>query len=207
VCTGTKITRRHERQVSPSLDGIRSDHKQRYFFASELISGKSRVSDVACGIGYGSYIIAKASPDRTVYAVDLDAGAIEYAIQNYSLPNIDYICNDVRTIDRQIGPLDAVISFETIEHIPNPRPLLVWASEILKKDGVLICSTPNEDKLKFTKAGFPYHEKHYTPYEFEALLTEAGFKITGRYTQHDRETGELVEGWDGLYNIAICTPA
>jgi 2-polyprenyl-3-methyl-5-hydroxy-6-metoxy-1,4-benzoquinol methylase len=172
-----------------------------------MLNDHSKVADVACGIGYGSYIIAINSPERIVYAIDLDAGAIEYAMQYYRLQNINYSCNDVRTIDAQIGPLDAVVSFETIEHVSNPKPLLAWVLQILKEDGLFICSTPNEEKLKFTKAGFPHHERHYTPVEFETLLMEAGFKVTERYTQHNRETGELVKGWDGLYNIAVCTRA
>ena len=61
-----------ERQVSPTVDGIRADHVNRYKWAIDKTIG--RVTDAACGIGYGSVILAEAG--IKVRAIDIDAEAI-----------------------------------------------------------------------------------------------------------------------------------
>ena len=48
-----------ERQVAPSLDGIRKDHVERYKLAAEIFGGLS-VMDVGCGVGYGAKVLADA---------------------------------------------------------------------------------------------------------------------------------------------------
>jgi hypothetical protein len=47
-----------ERQVAPTLEGIRRDHVARYEWAARRLKG--RVLDACCGIGYGTQILAKA---------------------------------------------------------------------------------------------------------------------------------------------------
>jgi len=47
-----------ERQVASTLDGIRRDHVARYEWASQQFFGDRRVIDVACGVGYGTWMLA-----------------------------------------------------------------------------------------------------------------------------------------------------
>jgi hypothetical protein len=47
-----------ERQVSPTIDGIRKDHVERYQFVAKRLAKGSRVVDFSCGVGYGSRILA-----------------------------------------------------------------------------------------------------------------------------------------------------
>ena len=50
-----------ERQEATKLSGIRPDHILRYKLAAKIIKAKkltNLVIDVACGVGYGSYILA-----------------------------------------------------------------------------------------------------------------------------------------------------
>lgn len=35
------------------------------------------------------------------------------------------------------------------------------------------------------------------------LLSSHGFEILGKYTQFEREKEEVIEGWNGLFNIAV----
>ena len=42
---------------------------------------------------------------------------------------------------------DVVFLGDIIEHVPNPRELLIESKRILKKDGMLIVSTPNLDSF------------------------------------------------------------
>jgi len=61
---------------------------------------------------------------------------------------------------------DAVVSFETIEHVLDGSRFFIEMHRILKPGGTFICSTPN---IRYT-AHPPYHVREYTPEEFYELI-------------------------------------
>ena len=72
-----------ERQVSNTLSGIAHDHKDRYAFAAKYLSdhfGSIKVIDAACGIGYGSFIMA--TYGHKIMAFDISEEAIAFAEQS-----------------------------------------------------------------------------------------------------------------------------
>ncbi len=200
----TKITRKDERQVAPDLSGIRADHLARYELASGFLKSPMDVGDFACGIGYGTYILANSGPVRSVVGADIDAGAIEYAQQHYGTEKTTFLCADLLNLSLAPASLDIITSFETIEHIREPEPLLVKFNEFLKQGGLFLCSTPNEEVAPLASFGNPYHYCHYTPQEFEDMLKAAGFEVIGKYTQTERLSRDMNCGWHGIYNTAVC---
>jgi SAM-dependent methyltransferase len=171
-----------ERQVSPTLEGIRSDHKYRYVFAATEIQPNSRVLDVACGVGYGSWILANAG--HLVTAIDCDAEAIEYARTHYAHVNVDYLHVDANKLEHyNTDAFDYAVMFEAIEHIENPLPTLKTLHRIAKR---LLASVPNE--LVFPFKGYKYHHRHYTPNQFDTLLAMSGYRITRWCGQHGTES-------------------
>ncbi len=48
-----------QRQAAPNLKGIRPDHVARYELAARFIPENGVVLDMACGVGYGAYILAR----------------------------------------------------------------------------------------------------------------------------------------------------
>lgn len=200
-----KFTRKDERQVAPSLAGIRADHLARYELAASLLKTGSQVGDLACGVGYGAYVLAKSDAAPLVLAADVDEGAIKYALSFYAHPRIQYQRADVTGMQLQSTGFDLITCFETIEHVPDAPALLANLHGALKQGGILVISTPNEDVLPFKHFKNPYHVRHYTPREFEELLCSRGFAVTSKLTQTNRVPGNLQEGWHGMYNIAVCT--
>ena len=183
------------RQWGKTLDEIRPDHVKRYRFAASKIKPKSFVLDVACGCGYGSKLLHDLG--FNVYGVDIDEGAIEYAKTHHNGPHfIQGVAEDA------YGPFDAVVSFETLEHLKNPL-------EALKnfEAPLLWCSVPNEEKYPFSPEKFKDddypHQRHYTPKEFEKLLNDGGFEVFERYTQKDKQ-GDITKGTDGLFLVYGC---
>src|SRR5690606_38226492 len=77
VAIAEKSMSKSERQVAPSLKGIREDHRNRYTFACNILADvkPSHILDLACGIGYGAKMLADAVNCR-VTAVDIDQKAI-----------------------------------------------------------------------------------------------------------------------------------
>jgi len=170
-----------ERQVAPTLDGIRRDHVARYEWAAKLLPPKSRIIDFACGVGYGCSVLADAGHD--VIGYDIDAEALRYAQKHYFVPNgTTFICENGNTPGR-LPACTAAISFETIEHLEDPRPLLKALREAAQ---VLLASVPNE--AVFPWRGYAFHERHYTQTEFAALLAECGWEVTKWHGQEGDES-------------------
>jgi protein-L-isoaspartate O-methyltransferase len=191
-----------ERQVSPTIEDIRRDHVARYDFAASLLPKGSTVADYACGIGYGSLILASAG--HTVTGFDVDEETLEYARKNYNYPNVEYVKNDGENPDIKLQ-YDAAVCFETIEHIQDPRPLLKALRQSCKQ---LIASVPNEDVMPFEMEPgktYAFHHRHYTKKEFNDLLTECGWQAVqwhGQMTDHS----DVEQGVNGRTTIAVCEP-
>jgi len=190
-----------ERQTSPNLEKIRLDHVGRYKFACKFINKNDVVLDCACGVGYGSFILAKETHSNII-AVDKEKQAIKFAKKYYRNDHITYKVEDIFSSDIPDDYFNSIVSFETVEHLDGPALLELFYKK-LKKSGILIISSPNQDTQPFNKKQFPFHLRHYTPLEFSMLLTLRGFEIIGKYTQYNREKEGVSEGWDGLFNIAI----
>lgn len=189
-----------ERQVTTDISEIRRDHVARYEWALTQIPPNSRVIDYACGIGYGCKILGDAGHKADGY--DIDAETIEYADQHFKTENTRFfIANG--SMPGTLEEYDVAISFETIEHIEDPRPLLLALREAAP---VLLASVPNEDVMPWMQApgvGTAFHFRHYTKMEFAELLAECGWRITGCYGQEGRES-EVEQGVDGRTLVAVC---
>jgi len=191
-----------ERQVSTTLDGIRPDHIGRYKFVCQFIDKDGIVFDCGCGVGYGSFILARGSRVSKIISVDNSPQAIEFANRYYRDSKIDYITGNIFSLDIANDYFDCIVSFEIVEHVDGIT-LVKLLYKKLKKGGLLIISTPNQKTQPFNKEKFNFHLRHYTPLEFSQLLTSNGFEILTKYTQYNREKEEVLEGWDGLFNIAV----
>ena len=116
-------------------------HLQRYRFALERIEGL-RVLDLACGVGYGSYVLAQV-PGRSVTGLDLSPAAIAYGGAHYQRPGLRLCQADALTWTNDGAPFDTVVSFETIEHLPDPVTFVARIAALMKPGGRLLVSAPN----------------------------------------------------------------
>lgn len=193
-----------ERQVYDSIDQVRKYHVGRYEFATKFIKKEDRVLDAACGIGYGSFLINK-EVGSDVTGVDISQESIEFANENYNPSGaIKFMVSDILKLDLPEQSFDVAVSFETIEYVKEDREVLQKFYKLLKPSGLLICSTPNEDKMHFADGRLPFHIGHYTPSELKELLTSNGFEVLEIYSQYDKCSVDIHLGDDGLFNIAIC---
>lgn len=153
-------------------------HMERYHFATYFLKGD--VLDMACGAGYGSYVLATEAEKKVVSitAVDIDGTAIRYAKQQYAHPLISFVEADAMTFGKK-NFYDAVVSLETIEHLPHPSAFLKHLNNLLRTDGQLICSVPVTPSVDAN----PYHLHDFTEKSFEQLLTANGFAIQQKLIQ------------------------
>lgn len=185
-----------ERQSSPSLEGIRADHRYRYEFAASLIERENTVLDAACGVGYGSKMLHDLG--AIVTGIDIYQPAIDFAQAHY--PGPYYLKRDIADVE---GQYDVVVSFETLEHLYDPKLIL---KKFRDKCSLLIASVPNEEHYPFNPVTFVSdeypHLRHYTPTEFNDLLTAAGFRVKGKYCQKSKQ-GKVESGTDGLFLVYV----
>jgi len=157
-----------ERYISSLKGNIELEHLHRYFFARELIHDK-RVLDIACGDGYGAYILSEVA--KSVTGVDISEEAIAFAKQQYVKDNLQFkvgLCSTIPLPDRSV---DVVVSFETIEHHAQHKEMMMEISRVLCQNGILILSSP--DKYEYSdlpQYKNPFHVKELYKQELEELL-------------------------------------
>lgn len=194
------MLRSGERQVAANVEDIRRDHTARYEWATRILTPGSKVLDLACGVGYGSNILAEAG--FRVTGVDISAEAIAFAKQHYSKNGAEFICADARNLE--LHDFDAVVCFETLEHVEDPGKLLRMFHSTGAK--TLLASVPNEDVLPYRQpdgSTIKFHHRHYRPAEFRALLEANGWKVRGRAGQRG-PTSEVEAGVEGRTLVYGC---
>lgn len=205
-----------ERQVAASAAGIRADHTARYRWACDVLrESRGRdapwVLDLGCGVGYGAAMLAEVG-GATVVGVDDSEEAVQYARAHYGAAT--YFVDDVLAfvgleaalVDGEEVDLtihyDLVVAFEILEHLKRETALEVLRALAGCSDR-LLASVPNE--LEFPNRGYRFHERHYRPREFEALLNEAGWQVDGWWGQ--RGPYSPVEPFvSGRTLLADCSP-
>lgn len=94
-------------------------HFERYMWARQYAYG--RVVDVACGCGYGTYLVSKNPDVEKITGLDISLDAITYADAEYGNDKTGFECLDATGSYR--ADADVVICFETIEHIEDTGAL------------------------------------------------------------------------------------
>lgn len=146
------------------------EHSERYNFAAQYVEGKI-VLDLACGVGYGSKILSDSKPSK-IFGCDISSESIKYANEHYANNNIKFETMNATNLQFPDSFFDCIISFETIEHVPEYKKVLNEFHRVLKNDGLLIISTPNKDVTSKgrDKPINPFHFKEFTVNEFSDLL-------------------------------------
>lgn len=155
------------------------EHIYRYKFASRFVIGK-RVLDIACGEGYGSFLLLKAGASDVI-GIDISELACTHAKKKYG---IDARLGSVHSIPLDDNSIDIVVSFETLEHVSDlhQKLFLKECVRILKRNGILIVSTPNKAVWDEIGGEHPDHISELYESELESLISKHLF-IHNRFTQ------------------------
>lgn len=147
--------------------GERSDaHIARYQWACQFIKPGDRVLDAACGLGYGSHLIASLTDAGHVLGVDGSAYAVDYAQTAFARADgrlgyqRAFLPDDLT--DLPDGSLDVIVSFETLEHVQDPGALLSCFERLLSPGGRVLVSVPNDWSDETGEDPNPHHLQVYT---------------------------------------------
>lgn len=144
-------------------------HLNRYLTAKQYVVGK-RVLDVACGEGYGTRLMKNWGAESAV-GVDISDEAIQVANRQFAGEGITFLAHSAEELPFEKNSFDVVVSFETIEHLPNPEKFLGEIKRVVKPGGVVIISCPNDDYYAKNLDSYenPYHLCRYSWSDFREL--------------------------------------
>lgn len=149
------------------VTGERSDaHIARYQWACQFIKPGDRVLDAACGLGYGSHLIASLTEAGQVLGVDGSDYAVDYAQKAFGRADgrVRYqrahLPDDLSSLPD--GSLDVIVSFETLAHVQDPRALLACFDRLLAPGGRVLISVPNDWSDETGEDPNPHHLQVYT---------------------------------------------
>ena len=212
-----------ERYV-PGIDDsvMQMEHLQRYLSLLSTVKGLD-VLDVACGEGYGSNLMSGTA--NSVTGVDISQEAVEHANGRYHRDNLRFLQGSATDLSMfEDASFDAVVSFETIEHIdePSQKAFLKEIGRVLRPDGFLIMSTP--DKKIYSDLHDYHNEFHIHEFykgEFvdflksqfsNVCLFNQYFEVTGIMERDstDGSDGQVMRfgktpGVEGKYLVAIAS--
>lgn len=165
----TPLTWTGERMVTSQSGAIGAEHFHRYFIARELCRSMD-VLDAASGEGYGSAFLSQTA--RRVVGVEIDPQSVEHAASTYRSSNLQYVVGNPARLPIHDHSVDAVVSFETIEHLPDHRLFLAEVKRVLRPNGFLLISTPdvNVYSAPGTQSN-PFHVRELTEAELRATLS------------------------------------
>lgn len=142
------------------------DHFDRYEFAKKYLKPDFVVLDAACGTGYGSEILARSV--KKVVGLEISDHALDWGRKHHQRENVELRKADLnKKLDFSDNYFDAIVSFETLEHVANQDNLLSEFKRVLRPGGVLIISSPDRDIIT-TKGGAQneYHINELSKKEF-----------------------------------------
>jgi len=170
-----------ERYVPQLRGAIALEHLHRYAFASTFVAGKD-VLDIASGEGYGSNILSKVA--KSVLGVDVDEASVAHANRKYGSSSLKFLAGDACSVPMEDQSVDAVVSFETIEHVEDQDTMIKEFKRVLRPGGLVIISSPEKHAYNLQNGHEnPYHKKELDFEEFENLLKShfRNVRLFGQY--------------------------
>jgi len=155
-------------------------HLERYEFAARHMP-PGRILDLACGVGYGSAMLASRPASALVIGADLSRDALAHARRHYAAPGIQFVRADGAGWLRA-GSVDGVTSLETLEHVVDPAGLFAQLVALLRPGGTLVASVPVTPSVDAN----PHHVTDFTEGQFVALGARHGLAIVARLDQVQR---------------------
>lgn len=150
----------------------------------EIYRKNGRLLDIGCGEGH----FLSLAKEKGWEAAGIERAP--YAVQICRELGINAISADLLKIDLEDSYYDAVTMFEVLEHLAHPREYLSKVNGILRKDGVLILTTPNFNcitRFLLQKKWSWINEEHlfyFTARTLRLLLNKCNFSIIKLSVKH-----------------------
>lgn len=139
-----------------------------YDLLSENEVKNKKFLEVGCGLGYFSHQASKMGAKVT----GIDIGPKLVAINKKLTPKGKFLVSSASKLPFRKDYFDIVLSTEVIEHVDDQKSALKEMCRVLKKNGILVITTPNRifkplfDFLSFIRIR-PYHGNENWMYSWD----------------------------------------
>lgn len=176
---------------------MRIDHDERIAFGTELLTEaesllgfRGKYLDVGCG--RGEIVKAAANLGWNANGCDISEEYVKYAKKDNQ---VNVFVGTVEELQFEENSFDFITLIEVVEHLYNPLNTINELHRIMKKDGVIYLSTPNEESIYQTFGNLYYksqgkdwvvnlcptwnlyHVLGFSPRSLKYLLENNGFKV------------------------------
>ncbi len=144
------------------------EHEARYRFVLPLLGGR-RLLDVGCGEGLLLELAGMAGALER-FGIDTSADAVTRAKERLGdAPDLHLVHGRAETLPFADRSFDVVTVLETLEHLEQPDAAVAESRRVVRLDGVVIASVPNDELLA---AANPYHRNRFTHGRFLGLMRQ-----------------------------------
>lgn len=176
----------------------------------QMIKPDSTILEIGCATGYTGKFL-KEKRNCKMYAIEIDKDAVKLAEPYYE----KIIVGDIE--DKKVlkeanlsfqTKFDYILCMSVLEHLKNPKKVLIWLKDFLEPDGSLIACIPNiahwSIRLKLLFGNFDYekgvfgtdhgkgimdetHLRFFTLKTMKEIIASAGYRI--EYFSFDPDKG------------------
>ena len=148
----------------------------RQFGAGVEYEGEGRLLDFGCG--NGTFLRRMKAIGWNCTGIDFSQQAVD-AVKGDGIPALRGTLPHPELAANQF---DVVTMRQALEHVPNPKEILLAARDILKPGGKLLINVPNFDSWEIEYFGdaaltmeLPRHLVHFTPLTLRRMLEACGY--------------------------------
>lgn len=177
------------------------NHLTGYGFARRYVEGKTIAVIGWDELGYGARLLAGTA--GSVTGLTDSSEAAERASTDHPVPNVNYRKVSLQDLPYPEESFDVVVALQVIEKLNNPDDLVREAKRVLKRDGVLLISTPDRQTHSNNRdyKDPANKEEMYVP-EFRELLGRH-FEQVRVYRQGAVAGGLIFESPEGLFSAPV----
>jgi SAM-dependent methyltransferase len=129
---------------------------------AESLTYKGRVLDLGCGTSPYREIILKLADEYI---------GVDWKNSLHDQSNVNVFADLCKPLPFEDNYADTVVSFQVMEHLPEPLLFLQESFRILKSDGAILITVP----FMWHVHEEPHDYFRYTKYGLEYMLNKAGF--------------------------------
>lgn len=112
----------------------------------KYVPEKGIVAEIGCAQGNISLLLAEKG--YKAFGVDLRHSFLTYMMMKYERGELYPIGGNAENLPFKDNSFDAVILAELLEHVIYPQKIIAEAKRILKKEGIMIITTPNGEYIR-----------------------------------------------------------
>ncbi len=168
-------------------------------FMNNYLHTGSKVLDIGCGNGYGTYLLNKAGIQAE--GIDLSLEMIKFAQERFKHQHISFQQGSILDLPCSSNEYDGVLAINVLEWTRNPSLALMEIKRILKQKGI-VCAGILGPTAGPRIHGYRrvYGEEviinSMMPWDFTRMASENGFTLKDSFGVHKKGiTDEKLEGF------------